>query len=170
MQRLEVALAASEDESSPEKDAIEGFSIKARRAQAKLRLVEERLKSCEEYLDRSLKKLEGQGRSGENKSKIVEEEAVSGVVGLDVLQATRGPRCSRVLGGLTCGSRIDFPVGRGGAHAHGSGQWERRCHVESKWRPTLHQCGYDGCRVGEASNPVPVQTRSAKLRTFQYKL
>ena len=38
--------------------------------------------------------------------------------------------------------------------------------VESK-RLVLHQCGYDGCRVGEASNPGPVQTRSAKLRTTQ---
>ena len=42
--------------------------------------------------------------------------------------------------------------------------WEER--VESK-RPVLHQCGYNGCRVGEASNPGPVQTRSAKLRTTQ---
>ena len=40
-------------------------------------------------------------------------------------------------------------------------------HVDSKSRPILHQCGYDGCRVGEASNPGQVQTRSAKLRTTQ---
>ena len=38
--------------------------------------------------------------------------------------------------------------------------------VESK-RVVLHQCGYDGCRVGEASNPGPFQTCSAKLRTTQ---
>ena len=47
---------------------------------------------------------------------------------------------------------------------HGMHVGEAR--VESK-RPVLHQCGCNGCRVGEASNPGPVQTRSAKLRTIQ---
>ena len=42
--------------------------------------------------------------------------------------------------------------------------WPVRVELQ---RPVLHQCGYDGCRVGEASNPGPVQTRSAKLRTTQ---
>ena len=49
VQRLEVVLAAFGDESSPEKDAIKGFLVKAR-AQANVRPVEERLKSCEEFL------------------------------------------------------------------------------------------------------------------------
>ena len=57
MQPLEAASAAFGEESSPEKEAIEGFLVKTR-AQAKVRPVEEQLKSCEEYLDRSLKKLE----------------------------------------------------------------------------------------------------------------
>ena len=57
VQRLEAALAAFGDESSPEKEAIEGFLIH----QAQVRPVEERLKSCEEYLERSLKLEEVQG-------------------------------------------------------------------------------------------------------------
>ena len=32
--------------------------------------------------------------------------------------------------------------------------------VVDAMRPVLHQCGFFGCRVGEASNPGPVQTRS----------
>ena len=47
---------------------------------------------------------------------------------------------------------------------HGMHMGETR--VESK-RLVLHQCGCVGCRVGEASNHGPVQTRSAKLRTTQ---
>ena len=69
VQRLEAALGAFGSESSPEKDAIEGFLIRAR-AQAKVRSVEERSKSCEEYLARCLKRLEEvQGRSGEDTRK-----------------------------------------------------------------------------------------------------
>ena len=30
------------------------------------------------------------------------------------------------------------------------------------WRVVRHQCGFQGCRVGEASNPGPVQTRQAR--------
>ena len=33
-------------------------------------------------------------------------------------------------------------------------------------RPVLHRCGFNGCRVGEASNPGPVQTRSARSTQF----
>ena len=57
VQRLEAALAAFGDESSPENEAIECFLIRAR-FQAKVRPVEERLKSCEEDSERSLKKLD----------------------------------------------------------------------------------------------------------------
>ena len=44
--------------------------------------------------------------------------------------------------------------------------WTVMPSAESE-RLVLHQCGYDGCRVGEASKPGRVQTRSAKLRTTQ---
>ena len=57
VERLETALAAFGNENSPEKEAIEGFLIRAR-AQAKVRPVEERLKACEECLAWSLKRLE----------------------------------------------------------------------------------------------------------------
>ena len=57
VQRPEAALAAFGDESSPEKEAIEGSLIRAR-IEAKIRPVEERLMSCEEYFERSWKKLE----------------------------------------------------------------------------------------------------------------
>ena len=57
VQRLEAALAAFGEESSPEKAVLEEFLVRAR-AQAKVRPIEERVKSCEEYLQRSLKKLE----------------------------------------------------------------------------------------------------------------
>ena len=30
------------------------------------------------------------------------------------------------------------------------------------FRAIAHQCGLLGCRVGEASNPAPVQTRQAR--------
>ena len=30
-------------------------------------------------------------------------------------------------------------------------------------RPVLHQCSLVGCRIGEASNPGPVQTRSGRV-------
>ena len=39
--------------------------------------------------------------------------------------------------------------------------------LKSAVRVIAHQWGLLGCRVGEASNPGPVQTRSAKLRTTQ---
>ena len=79
VQRLEAALAAFGDESSPEKEAIEGFLIRAR-IQAQVRPVEERLKSCEEYLERSLKKLEEvQGEVERTRARLarLREEAAS---------------------------------------------------------------------------------------------
>ena len=79
VQRLEAALAAFGDESSPEKEAIEGFLIRAR-IQAKVRPVEERLKSCEEHLERSLKKLEEvQGEVERTRARLarLKEEAAS---------------------------------------------------------------------------------------------
>ena len=79
VQRLEAALAAFGDESSPEKEAIEGFLIRAR-IQAQVRPVEERLKSCEECLERSLKKLEEvQGEVDRTRARLarLREEAAS---------------------------------------------------------------------------------------------
>ena len=34
--------------------------------------------------------------------------------------------------------------------------------MRSAIRAIVHQCGLLGCRVGEASNPGPVQTRQAR--------
>ena len=79
VERLEAALAAFGNENSPEKEAIEGFLILAR-AQAKVRPVEERLKACEEYLARFVKRLEEvQGeveRTRERLSRLREEASV----------------------------------------------------------------------------------------------
>ena len=126
------------------------------------------------------------GTTSIREGRVVEEEGQSTVArrfrvcvrrGSDPMAGRSPERYERCIdGGERWGSGQDGCSRERGHQSVEAVDWaiwcRRECHasvhggehrpVSQKLRLVVHRCGFLGCRVGEASNPGPVQTRQAR--------